>query len=350
MLPNEMETELNIEDFDALLAYLRQRGSVTALDRPKVCKLDGGVSNRVVLVKTKGDSFVVKQALEKLRVEIDWFCTPARIEREALALKFLNELAPAGSVPRFLFEDPSNHVLAMAAVPEPHRNWKQMLLSGEVITEHVEQFGALLGCIHGRSSERLPELLDRFDDISIFESLRIEPYYRFTAARVPQAARFLNQLIADMLAWRACLVHGDYSPKNILVQGGRLVLLDYEVVHFGDPMFDIGFSLAHLLSKAHHCLEMRARFGEAATRYWQTYIGSVGKYHWASIAQPRAVRHTLACCLARVAGRSPLEYLNRGERRDQANLVLRMMEAAPTSVPDLISEYIAQLPWPSSKN
>src|SRR5207253_6106542 len=123
------------------------------------------------------------------------------------------------------------------------------------------------------------------------------------AAAVPEAAAFLAPLVDETRARRETLVHGDYSPKNVLVRDDRLVLLDHEVVHFGDPAFDLGFSLAHLLSKAHHLADRRGDFTQAALLYWRAYAGE-------RQLEPRAVRHTLACLLARVAGRSPLEYLN----------------------------------------
>ncbi len=341
--------ELDIEDFSALRQYLRQRGLINVHEKPVLRKLEGGVSNRVVLVKPEASKpFVLKQALEKLRVQVDWFCTPARIEREALALRCLSALAPPGSVPAFIFEDAEHHLLAMAEIPEPHQNWKQMLLSGNLVQDHVVQFALLLGCIHNRSSRSSPELLNLFTDRSFFGTLRLEPYYLYTAEQVPQSAPFLHKLVADTLACRTCLVHGDYSPKNILVHDGRLVLLDCEVMHLGDPAFDIGFSLAHLLSKAHHLQAMRMAFAKAAIQYWQTYVSSAATQSWISDMERRAVRHTLACCLARVAGRSPLEYLTLAERSVQARLVLGLLETLPTTIRDLVSDFVSRLPCQSS--
>ena len=344
MIREAAVSELDIEDFTALLQYLRRRGIIDPLEQPVIRKLEGGVSNRVVLVKPQvSASFVLKQALEKLRVQVDWFCTPARAEREALALRYLSEMAPPGSIPALIFEDSEHHLLAMAEVPEPHENWKQMLLAGNLLQNHVKQFGLLLGSIHNRSARRSKQLLNLFGDRTIFEALRLEPYYRYTARQVPEAALFLNQLIADTLACRTSLVHGDYSPKNILVHDGRLVLLDFEVMHFGDPAFDIGFSLAHLLSKANHLAGRRTDFAEAAIQYWGTYASCAFAQSWISEVEPRATRHTLACCLARVTGRSPLEYLSPAERAIQARTVLGILEAPPSTIRDLVSEFARRL-------
>jgi len=342
---------LDIEDFSALADYLGRRGLSADAQTPSFHNLAGGVSNRTVLVRfPDGRAWVLKQALPKLRVAVDWFSDPERAHREALALEWYARLAPPGSVPRLVFDDREHHLIGMEAVPLPHQNWKTMLLAGEVNLDHVEQFGTLLGAVHRRAAAT-SELRQVFADTSFFESLRLEPYYLYSAHQAPQAADFLSRLVADTRSRRITLVHGDYSPKNILVRDGRLCLLDYEVAHFGDPAFDLGFSLAHLCSKAHHLPPRRRDFAEAAEFYWRTYYATLGKVEegtasesgWVQELEPRAVRHTLGCLLARVAGRSPLEYLSAEERARQRAAVISMMSAPPASVAGLVSEFLARL-------
>jgi aminoglycoside phosphotransferase (APT) family kinase protein len=118
-----------------------------------------------------------------------------------------------------------------------------------------------------------------------------------------------------------------------------LILLDHEVIHFGDPAFDLGFSLTHLLSKAHHLPARRAAFGRAATRYWAVYRETAGDGAWTDDLDARAVRHTLGCLLARVRGRSPLEYLDDAERDRQARAVVALMAAPPPTVPALAARF-----------
>jgi aminoglycoside phosphotransferase (APT) family kinase protein len=143
-------------------------------------------------------------------------------------------------------------------------------------------------------------------------------------------------------------VHGDYSPKNVLIHAGRLVLLDHEVIHFGDPAFDLGFSLTHFLGKAHHLPALRPEFASAAREYWRVYSEALGAPAWAADLEPRAVRHTLACLLARTVGRSPLEYLDAAERVRQRDAVLRIMPCAPAGIADLISMFEERLCLSSS--
>jgi aminoglycoside phosphotransferase (APT) family kinase protein len=329
---------VDIEQPDSLVPYLRQTGRIGAQECPEVRVLVGGVSNRTVWVRRpNGDHWVLKQALPKLRVAVEWLSAPERIQREALGMRWLSGLLPEGAVPRLIFEDPEHFLLCMSAVPEPHRNWKTMLLEGVCEPDHVEQFARMLAAIH---REQSAEARRDFSDTTYFESLRLEPYYAYTAARVPQATGFLNRLMEETRATKRSLVHGDYSPKNILVHEDRLVLLDHEVIHFGDSAFDLGFSFTHLLSKAHHVHGQRDTFARAAKFYWGEYArGAPGSREMES----RAVRHTLACLLARVDGRSPLEYLSAAERDRQRDAVLSLMAEIPSTMNQLVDNFIARL-------
>jgi 5-methylthioribose kinase len=332
---------VDIEQPAELLAYLRAHGRIGPAEEPRCEVLSGGVSNRVVrLQRPNGETWVLKQSLAKLRVPVDWFSPPERIHREALGLRWLAELAPPGTITPLVFEDHEHHLLAMQAVPEPHENWKAMLLGGHLRIEHVEQFGRLLAAIHRRGAWRRQELQPVFADRSYFESLRLEPYYLYSAVQVPEAADFLHELVAETRASALTVVHGDYSPKNILVYEDRLILLDHEVIHFGEPAFDLGFSLAHLFSKAHHVVHRRTAFLEAILRYWKAYRDEAGEH---SARKDRVIRHALGCLLARVAGRSQLEYLSSEEKLRQRRAVLALLRAVPCRLPELVEGFHAQL-------
>lgn len=333
--------ELDIERPGVLTAYLRNTGRIGPNEEPHVQVLAGGVSNRTVLVeRPHGEAWVVKQALAKLRVQVDWFSSPERIHREALGMRWLERIAPPGTTTPLVFEDHAHHLLGMQAVPQPHENWKTMLLAGRLDLGHVEQFARLLGTVHRVSHERRAEIEPLFGDRGFFESLRLEPYYVYTGTQVPAASAFIDALVAETRAHRDTIVHGDYSPKNVLVHDERLILLDHEVIHLGDPGFDLGFSLTHFLSKAHHLAGYRAAFRQAAGHYWSTYRSTVGNAGWADYLEPRAVRHTLGCLLGRVRGRSPLEYLSADERSRQADAVVSLMADPPVTVDELLERFL----------
>jgi 5-methylthioribose kinase len=332
--------EFDIEDFNALRGYLNAHGYIKSGEPVALEKLEGGVSNRTVRVAwPDGHAWVLKQALAKLRVSADWFSSPERIAVEAKALRWLNEAAPPGTTPGFVLEDLAEHLMGMQAIPAPHQNWKSILLSGQIVSNHFEQFGLLLGTIHLKSSNDAKEVSRTFADTTYFENLRLEPYYLYTAQKMPVAAEFMGALAKETLHHKHSLVHGDFSPKNTLVCDDRLILLDYEVVHFGDPAFDVGFALTHFLSKAHHSPVARARLASAAELFWQVYRTEIDHQNWFSDLERRVVRHTLGCLLARVAGKSPLEYLTSEEVKRQRTVVLSMIEDRPTKVPDLITQF-----------
>jgi len=332
---------LDIENFDQLREYLALRAGERELVLLE--KLPGGVSNRTVKVTwSSGNAWVLKQALAKLRVKEDWFSSPERIHVEANALKLLNHLAPAGMTPDFVFEDTANHLLAMEAVSQGHENWKSQLLAGNIVHGYFEQCGFLLGCIHRRSAEASAEIRPAFADTCYFESLRLDPYYSYVALRENAAAGFLQSLVRETLSHKLSLVHGDFSPKNILVHRGKLILLDYEVVHFGDPAFDVGFVMTHFLSKANHLRNCRAGLAGAAALFWQSYSKEIAPLHWEGI-ELRSVRHTLACLLARVMGKSPLEYLTGEEAARQKRVVLGLLADPPSQISELIAIFVRQI-------
>jgi 5-methylthioribose kinase len=335
---------IDIEDFDQLLAYLRDIGKIGAAERPCVSKLSGGVSNKTLsLIRSSGQSWVIKQALAKLRVQSDWFSDPARIQVEANGLRYLPRVTPPGSIASLVFEDAAENLLVMEAVPAPHQNWKQELLRGEIDPELFGQFAKLLGSIHRESFRLRHEFAPLFADKQFFKTLRLNPYYEYSAAVVPQATSFLEELITWTLSRSDTLVHGDFSPKNVLVYRGQLVLLDHEVLHFGDPAFDIGFSLTHFLSKALHLPPNRRALVGAAQSYWKSYLGEVRGMPWMAHLDLRAAQHTLASLLARVCGRSPLEYLSEEERFVQKQIVIEMIEDDFLTVDQVIAGFAGKI-------
>ena len=333
---------MNIEQPYELENYLLKRGVITPRDNLQTEVLRGGVSNRTVLLRENGRArWVFKQALTKLRVREDWFSDPARIEHEALGIYHLSKILPKGQVPELVFTDPDHYLLCMTAVPEPHFNFKTLLLNGQVNLEYFDQFGRVLGTIHSQGTKSSSGYQQIFPDTTFFETLRLEPYYAFCANRMPDTKPFFQQLIDDCRADRFTLVHGDYSPKNILFHEHQIVLLDHEVIHFGDGTFDLGFALSHLLSKANHLSHCRDQLYDATLTLWRSYQSNGPALSHKRLQ--RVVHHTLACLLARVSGRSPLEYLSDTERKRQTALSKQFLEQIPRSVPHFIDSFYAGL-------
>jgi 5-methylthioribose kinase len=215
-----------------------------------------------------------------------------------------------------LFEDRPNYLFAMTCAPDDAATWKTHLMAGRIDPDIAVRLGTILGTIHADAPGH-PALGGLLADTSLFDELRVDPYYRTAARRHPDLAPRIQDLIAamDRPDNGRTLVLGDFSPKNILVHPGGLILLDFECAHAGDPAFDLGFFLSHLLLKAIRTslndLVDYDRFLMLTESFWQSYVDRRGLAPGpgAKLIR-RANRHTAACCLARVDGKSPVEYLD----------------------------------------
>lgn len=289
--------------------YLRERQGIESRD---VKELGGGVSNAVLLVD---DAFVMKQSLGKLRVEQDWFSDRERIHRECEAIRMLHEDLPAGSVPSIVFEDRDNCIYAMSAAPDGSRPWKSILMEGTLDIRTVRNIGNLLASII-RVSRGNAKYRDRFHELRVFDQLRLDAYYRATALRHPDLAGSFHQLIHDTQHRDFSLVHGDWSPKNLLVAPqGQVMAIDFEVVHYADPAFDAGFLINHLILKSLYL--DRADYAQAALTFFEPVAAAVGE-DWFEAA---TVRHLAALMLARVDGKSPAEYIDTDVLRNRVRKV-----------------------------
>lgn len=336
-------SELNIENTDQLQKYLVEKGYLETKQNAKIKVLAAGVSSRRVLVELpSGLTWVIKQPLSKLRLNVDYFCSPERVHNEALGIKWLSELSPAGTIPALIFEDFSNHLLVMNAVPEPHSTWKELLQTEASNNDHLIQFAKIIATIHKNSFELSNNLSKIFYDRGFFESLVLEPYYSYTASKIPLAAKFLNDLISETRNTRLCLVHGDYCPENILVHNDRLILVDQEVVHWGDPAFDLGFSLAHFLSKSYAPNNYRENLIEGIKLYWKVYSSNLVDIFPASF-EARVVKHTLACLLAKVAGRFKLESFTAEEKIQEKKIVLKMIDTPANTISELLINFYSKV-------
>jgi 5-methylthioribose kinase len=299
----------------------------------RVTELSGGISNTVLLIENLTERFVLKQAVGRLRVEEAWFSDRSRALREAAALQMLTPCLPTGSVPEILFVDAENCLFAMTAGPQQSRTWKEQLLDGVIRLETAERIAALQTSVM-RASWYSKEWEARLGDLTVFGQLRLDPYYRATARRHPDLAAFFDGLIADASCRRAALVHGDWSPKNFLVHGDAVMAIDFEVVHFGDPSFDTAFMLSHLLLKGFHRPEWASGYLAAADRYWETLAANLPEATgWFEAA---AVAHLGGLMLARIDGKSPVEYLQNEEKRAQVRAFARdVILRRPTSLAEI---------------
>jgi tRNA A-37 threonylcarbamoyl transferase component Bud32 len=299
----------------AMVQFLRRSGLTTDDSSVRWTPLTGGVSSDLWRADTPELTVCVKSALPTLRVASTWNAPVGRNAVEVAWLGFAAEHAPQ-AVPRVLAHDPDADLFAMEFLdPGRHPVWKAELMAGRIDPTSARRVGDLVGRLAAASTgpERREALARRFATDDNFHRLRIEPYLLATARRRPEVEDRLTELAERTGAVRVALVHGDVSPKNILLGPHGPVLLDAECAWWGDPAFDVAFCLNHLLLKALAAgPEQRAararRLSRAAEAWWSGYVGHIS---WESPTDlhARATALLPALLLARIDGRSPVEYV-----------------------------------------
>jgi tRNA A-37 threonylcarbamoyl transferase component Bud32 len=298
-----------------LRAFLVEQGLGRAEESVCWRPLTGGVSSDIWHVVLPGRSLCIKRALSKLKVSADWEAPVSRNAYEWAWMQFAARHCP-DNVPRPLAHDAAAGLFAMSYLaPEDHPVWKQQLIGGEVSPATARAVGELLGRLH-RASAGSAELASEFDTTGNFHALRLEPYLLATARRHPEVGAELSALVERTAATRIALVHGDVSPKNILVGPRGPVLVDAECAWFGDPAFDLAFCINHLLLKClprpDRCEALMDAFGTAVDAYF-------AEVNWEPRPQleERAARLLPALLLARIDGKSPVEYVTAEQQRQQ---------------------------------
>lgn len=269
--------------------------------------LGGGVSCDVFKVTTAKRTLCVKHALPKLRVEADWRAPAERSHAEVAWFKLVGGIERRW-VPAVLGEDRSRHCFAMSWFPpETHPVWKGELAAGRADASFAAAVGEALARIHGETAGQ-DDIAHHFANAPQFHALRVEPYLLHTAAADPDVAQPLRAIAKALTATKIALMHGDVSPKNILKGPDGPVFLDAETCCYGDPAFDLAFCLNHLLLKALWHPAFATDYAVCFTALMNAYFA---RSHWEG--RPGLERRTSALLaaflLARVDGKSPVEYL-----------------------------------------
>jgi aminoglycoside phosphotransferase (APT) family kinase protein len=302
----------------SVASFLRERQIGPPRAPDAIEPLSGGISNIVLRIAWPEACIVVKQSLPQLRVAEEWTFDRARllIERDCMAT--LGTLLPAGSVPDVVFCDEDRYVLGMTCAPPGGEVWQDALLAGRVDVATAGRVGALLRRLHVGAAAR-DDLRERFASLMPLEQGRLDPYHRTAAARNPDLAAAIEADVARLLENRRTLVLGDFSPKNVIAYPDRVLLLDFEVAHWGDPAFDAAFMLCHLVLKACSRPVDATAYVRAARELWAAYHGDEP-----ALAREADVVDELGCLLlCRLDGRSPAEYLTAPDARERVRAIAR---------------------------
>ena len=288
---------------DPLIADFLQRSGLGAPLRME--PLAGGVSSDIWRVELPGKKVCVKRALPRLRVAQVW---EAPIERNRYERQWMQAAVQAmhGSAPRVLAWDDAAGLFAMEYLDHPV--WKNLLREGRADAAFAAKVGTSLAAIH-RATAGKTEVAAAFPTDAIFYAIRLEPYLVATAARHADVAETLQRLAQRTAATKRCLVHGDVSPKNILVAGHGPVFLDAECAWYGDPAFDLAFCLNHMFLKCVWVPGARERFLECFDALSSAYLRGVA-WEPPSEVESRAATLLPGLLLGRVDGKSPVEYLD----------------------------------------
>src|SRR5215469_15783872 len=297
-----------MDDQNTFLKMLYRDGVVHSPDAQLV-PLSGGVSCDIYLVEDGTDRFVVKRALEKLRVAADWFADIHRNRTEWEYIRYVSEFLP-DAMPRLRQCSETDNYFAMEYFNGKFSNWKQLLMAGQARQEHAAHAGNILAQIH-RHSTGDTKAMRLFDTTPTFFQLRIEAYLLATGAKHPALRSQFEAEAARIAQARECLAHGDFTPKNILISDERMVLLDCEVAWFGEPAFDVASLLNHFFLKSlfhtPNDFGMRAMIED----FWSAYQST----RPSPDLEPRVGRLLLMLMLARVDGKSPVEYFDAGHQQ-----------------------------------
>jgi len=302
--------------------YLVRRGLAPAGAEVEVAELTGGVSATVISARipSTGESMVVKQALARLRVKDDWRAKQERTELEAAALGLCDRLTP-GRVPAVLDNDPEAHVVVMELLPGDAPNWQSEVAAGRVHAGVGAWAGETLGIWHVRTAGD-PEVAAVFADFESFEQQRLSPFYETVCERLPESAADIAPRLEELRRQR-CFVDGDFAMKNILVGPERNWKLDFEVVHYGNPIFDLGFFLSFVVLSAVQWPALEAELRVLAEGFLQSYAGVAGEGFAGTGVDVTA--HTGCLVLARTDGKSPAQFLDPGTRQQARAVGLALL-------------------------
>ena len=327
------EAEADFPERHDLEAALVRMALLERGRHPHFARMTGGVSSDIWRVALDRGPACIKRAVPKLRVKADWQVPVERTNFECQWMRVAARTVP-DAVPEILGQDAAAGLFVMAYLdPATHPLWKLQLRDGIADPATAAAVGDALGRIHAATADD-PAIAAAFDTTYIFFPLRLESYLLATARAHPDRAAAIERLVETTASTRRTLVHGDVSPKNILVGPKGPVFLDAEGAWFGDPAFDAAFCLNHLLLKCLWNPAWTAGFLACFDALVRTYLA---RCRWEAPAalEARIARLLPGLFLARVDGKSPAEYITAEVDRDRVRCTARMLLADP---PERLSE------------
>ena len=294
-----------MDDEAEILDALRDAGLIAPGEVPPMQPITGGVSSAVLRIDLPSGPVCAKRALAQLKVSAEWKASVERALSESRGsallrrwMRWCQKLFWPRRPPSFVME---------FLDPDTHPCWKPLLAENKADTAFAAAVGDALGRIHAHTANS-SAYEHEFAHGDLFHDLRVDPYLLHTARAHPDRAAVL-QAIADQLGkTRIALMHGDVSPKNILKGPKGPIFLDAECASYGDPAFDLAFCLNHLLLKSVWHREFAHSYAASFRMLHSAYLAHVDWEDRAAL-DGRAARLLAGLLLARIDGKSPVEYL-----------------------------------------
>ena len=312
---------------DLFVAALTRMGLLRDGEQPAISPLAGGVSSDIVRVDLERGPICLKRALARLKVQADWQAPVERNGYEVEWIRTAGRILPE-AVPRILGDDRESGMFAMEFLDSStYPVWKNQLRAGDASLETAREVGRRLAVIHRHTAGDAAVAL-RFASDHIFFAIRLEPYLVATSRVHPDCSARLEDLVRVTAGTRKALVHGDVSPKNILVGPAGPVLLDAECAWYGDPAFDLAFCLNHLLLKCVWQPQWAARYLDCFDALADSYLTGV-TWEPRGDVEARASHLLPGLLLGRVDGKSPVEYITLEKQRQHVRQVARALLLDP---------------------
>lgn len=324
---------------DSCRNLLAELGIISLDDTIVAYPLAGGVASDIAMVQFGKRKLCVKFALPKLKVQADWYAPVHRNNAEYAWLEVVSKVSPTSAVKLF-GQSQRLHGFAMEFLEgDDVYLWKTALLAEAPGRSEASKVGALIGRVQAASTSAKFDTKS-FQNSDDFKAIRIEPYLLHTAKAHNEIAPALHNIAEQLYGSDHVLCHGDVSPKNIFLRGGCPVILDAECATMGDASFDPAFCINHLVLKAAHLPHSANRCLAEANQFWQSYYPFVT---WESVADlnTRICRLLPALMLARVDGKSPVEYLSATEQDIIRSIAVQLIRS-PISPLDKLLHHLGE--------
>ena len=273
--------------------------------------------------------------MPKLRVLKEWFADTKRLRYEYLWLKHCKKIIP-NSIPNiYQFSAKQDFLILEYLNEKNYVTLKSKLLKKDIDINIINKISKNLSKIHNESTGQFVK--KKFiNNSKNFYDLRLDAYFNEVGRVYPDLKKIIKNIIKNYKKYSSTLVHGDFSPKNILIFNKNIKYIDAETCNFGDPVFDVVYFGNHLLLKSIHIPDKKNKFIKSYENFFSTYLKSI-KFSQRKNFIDRCIAMVPIMLLARIDGKSPVEYITKKNIKNKIRLLsFNLINDPPESLEYLI--------------